>query len=348
MTKINIVIINIDLIYLNKLKAYIIKEYNDKFNLHCISDLSLVEEELESFKKGVLLINEELYKSEFKNLNFDEIIILSDGIGRGEIDGNKVLNKYSSTSKLCEDIICIHNNKIRYEGEVKKEDTKVSIVFSPIGKAGSSSISSNIAILLSKLGKKVLYVNLEKLKTTEWFFKSRQYGDILFRENENLKFMPKLQKGIMKDEITGTYYFDYEIEGEESFVEFRQILNFIVKEKIFSLIVVDMDSNIDIFNRRVLNLGESILVPVLGDDMSLFKMKKYLDKYTISKKTAFILNKYKRRMEVEKIESGELDIKGYINFDSDIENAKYQNLYESKSFIYDIDKIIKNILKVYN
>ncbi|MGL4452037.1 MAG: hypothetical protein ACRCTZ_12675 [Sarcina sp.] len=116
MDKINIVIVNTDIIYMNKLKIYMLKKYSDKFNINCISDLDLLKLELESLISGVLLITEEIYINKFRDIKFDEIIILSENIELREIDNNKVLSKYSSANKLCEEINYIYKNRIKCKG----------------------------------------------------------------------------------------------------------------------------------------------------------------------------------------------------------------------------------------
>ena len=348
MGKINLVLLSEDIFYLNSLRSYIFKNYSEKFNIFCMSNESIFEIELEKIKSGIVLVSESLYTESLNSFKFDQIIILSEKEELGHRDGNKILNKYIAANLLCENIISIYSNKVNEfseEESIKDIKTKVLSVFSPIGGAGTSSIASSIAIFLAKLGKQVLYINLERIKSTECFFENREYSDIAFEENDEIPFLATMQSGLRKDEKTGVYCFDYFEDKIKELTDLKKVLDYIADTKMFSEIIIDVDSNISVLKRGILKSYDKVLIPILNDRVACLKLKYYIEHYGIDGDLKFILNQYKKEKINEEIYEalGEVQI-SKVMFAKGLADGVYKNIYESVKFMSSISEIVDEVL----
>ncbi|MGL4762481.1 MAG: hypothetical protein ACRCWG_13625 [Sarcina sp.] len=342
MEKINLFIVNTDIYYLNNLRGYILKKYSDKFNLVCISDMTLLDNEFRQVESGVLLVSDDIYTFNLKSFKFEEIVILSEKENLGNKDGNKIINKYVAADLLCEDIISIYsnskNNRSNQE-KSKKIETSVISVFSPIGGVGTSSIASSLAILFAKLGEKVLYINLERIKSTDYFFKTKYYSDVEFDQDDKVPFIGMIQDELFWDEKTGVYCFDYAYE--DSIIDIKNIIDYIVETKLFVKIIIDIDSNITKVQRSIVSSCDKVLIPVLNEVVAIYKLELYEQNYGFSDNTIFIVNKYRKENEISsKLKSRNIN-PNYIEYDSKLINGKYSRTYEATKFMNSISEISK-------
>ncbi|MGL5067549.1 MAG: hypothetical protein ACRC6T_06930 [Sarcina sp.] len=342
MERINLFIVNTDIYYLKNLRGYILKKYSDKFNLVCISDMTLLDNEFRQVESGILLVSHDIYTLNLKSFKFEEIVILSEKENLGNQDGNKIINKYIPANSLCEDIISIYSNSKnnRSNQNSKKEiETSVISVFSPVGGVGTSSIASSMAIFFAKLGEKVLYINLEKIKSTNYFFEMKDYSNLAFDEEDAIPFIGMIQRGLSKDEKTGVYCFDY--IDEDSLIDIKSIIDYVVETKLFVKIIVDVDSQITELQRNAIKSCDKVLIPVINEAVAVYKLELYLEKYGCDDRITFIVNKHNKGNEISnKLKSFNIN-SNYIEYDGKLVRGEYSNTYEATKFMNSISEISK-------
>lgn len=203
--------------------------------------------------------------------------------------------KYQRVSNIYKGILREYADKAGYSVELgNRISTKILAVYSPVGGAGKSTVALAIACKLKAVGNSVLFVSTEQLESTAVVNPYEEDGVIALIETvnrENVNFKAKMtaisRHGLDDIEyITGfTRFVDYEaVTGEELDKVFRAIK----KDSDYQYVVIDMDSNLDIRNRKVFELADQILLVEKPGELPNRKMELFVQQ--------IIVQEHKRKM----------------------------------------------------
>ncbi len=312
MGKINLIIADNDLDYLEGITKFLLNNFSQKFRLSSFSNL----EELLSFINGnkektdVLLISQNLYSDKIMREMSEVFIIFTAGKSANKENGLEYINKYQKADDIANRIIEIflehsHDNSFL---NVTSTDTKVVSVFSVAGGAGKSLISAASSIWLAEKGLKVLYLNLEYFQSTQCFFPNNQksgLSEIFYyvKERKN-KLLQKIEEIKSVDPKTNVHFFGppespIEIEdlGQE---DIKYLINQVRETGKYDVVFIDMSANFDNRNIALLDESDDIYLIFTAGDISIMKLKIFIENLQIlnsktdteiSKKIFFIENK---------------------------------------------------------
>lgn len=336
MEKRNMIIVDSDERYIKNLMNYINKNYSNIFNTTCFTDYLYMEEYIKKQKKtDIILISLELFKDNISKLKDRFVIILTESLS--EYDGHSCIKKYQSAEKICRDIIK------KYEVDRKdiedNKDTNVITFYSPIGGIGTSTLAISTAYFIGQMGKKVLYVNLENIQSTEIFlnnFQKSKYNlsDLIISiKNRSNNFSEILNSSINKYSDLEFYYFgvtDSILDIEElTYEDIKDLVENIQKVNLFDFVVFDLPSTLDTKYYSLFQKSNNVFVSIGQDKRSNYKIDTLLTQLDNTENFLFIVNKLNNKKEqlFPRIVS--------INAKPVIQTI---NFYEDIEGIYDIDK----------
>lgn len=306
MSKINLVIAEEDSDYLNGLVRFIANNFEATFKITCFTKREFLKKYIDSGRgMDILLIKPEIYYEEIKNNNVKSIIILSDN-KESNCHGYPAIKKYQSGQRLCEEILNIYKSENNEKLEEDK-DEKCSIVtiYSPVGGVGKSTIAISLAMRLKEIRKKVLYLNLEDLQSTEAYFNcntNKNMSDLLYfvKERDN-DFKGEVQEILMEDTGTGINYFapvDSALDVEGLVQEdMKFMLNEMSSSKLFDYIIIDLSSKFNSSYKMLLELSSRVIVPIVEGKLVQIKLENFISQMGNIDNMFFVQNKFKESNE---------------------------------------------------
>lgn len=289
MTKVNIVLTDTDQLYLNRLSNYL-KERADSFTVSTFNSQEILERYLTNNvdKVEILIIPSAFISENIKNMNIPAKIILADKIDTN-VEGFKAVNKYQKAEKIINDILLIYGEKTGRAHAVAKgnKNTKIIGLYSPVGGCGKTTIALALSTMCATSGQKVLYLNFEKLNSSEAFFADAPNGNMsdlflaLKTNDSNVGLKIKATK--YTDSATKVNY----INSPDSAVEYDELTMDEVSSLFksldalgeFDIVFVDMQSAFDKYNINILNHCDKILMPFEQNQLSITKVTKFLNEF---------------------------------------------------------------------
>lgn len=289
MAKINIVISDTDVLYLNRLSNYL-KEKADTFNVSSFSSQEILEKYLSNTtdKIDILIIPEVFISEKIKQFNIPAKIMFSDG-SCDKVNGFDPVNKYQKAEKLISDILLIFAERTGKTYAVAKgnKNTKIIGIYSPVGGCGKTTIALALSTICASSGLKVFYLNFEKLNSSEAFFAKAPNGSMsdlfLALKTKGSNVGLKIISNKYTDPVTKVNY----INPVESAVEFDEITDEEVTRLIkefdslgeYDVVFIDMPSAFDKYNINILNQCDKILMPFDQNPLSIVKISKFLNEF---------------------------------------------------------------------
>lgn len=295
-----IILVDRDEKYLMPLELKFIEEFQYEAEIMVITDKDYLIEYFSSPKSiDILVINEELYSEDFERHNIVNTFILTednDVSSTGNISVNKIY-KYTSVKEILSEVISNLSFKslLGIEGN---NSTKVLMVYSPIGGAGTTLVSMGIAAALSKCHKRVLFISTETLQSFNFIFKNKDFlsngfeKHLIYHEEEIMEHF--------KDSIHNEG-FDYLLPFKQSTCSFNikmedyiYLIDKIKSSKIYDFIVIDTTSDLTIDKTSMMNYSNKVITITRQDQVSKAKLERFLFNIDCSDrdKFIFICNKY--------------------------------------------------------
>lgn len=269
-------------IYARKLMNYVNKK-SEIFHVQMFTNLKSIEEYTKKQTISLLLISEEKKKETLKELNIEQIVVLSKEIQKNLPEEYPSIYKYQSSKNIIKEILKYY--KPSYEFLNKEEDigaTQLIGVYSPIKRC----LKTSFAIVMGQLyGEqyKTLYINLEKFSTIEilagkkfssnlsdlmYYFREKGQGvveklDSFIESWNRLDLIPP----VLNPE-------DIEDINSNDWQEFFKILLY---KSNYKLIIVDFGEGVR-GTYEILKMCHRIYMPIQADQMSTIKIDEY-EKY---------------------------------------------------------------------
>lgn len=164
----NLIIADTDKEYVARLSAYILKTYGNDYEIELFYDKSKLKERIQQRRCEVLLLSPQLYDSQIylKNIKLPIILIDDDQLVPYPDKFKWTINKYTRISKL------LHYMNKEYE-KVEKNRPIIYSFYGPAGGVGKTTMALAAAMAYAKVGRKVLYINLEEMDSTGMFFEEK-------------------------------------------------------------------------------------------------------------------------------------------------------------------------------
>jgi len=313
LSKVDLVIADIDEAYVRGLVSYVNLYHSTTFNVSCFTKqdayLSYMEQQP---SVDVLLAGPEFYEIPAVLSNIRQRVMLSQGPLHEEPQGRPVINRFNTGEKLIGELVHIYSRLDPEETGFSNDqrDTSFIGVYSPSGGAGKTTIATSLAIQCRELGMKAFYLNLEAVSSTAMFFKpgsSRSLSYVFYYLKEKSNNLPFRMEGIkITDPESGVDYFsppESPMEYEELEPdELAALLQGIRGMNSYDYVFIDMPSVIDKKSLKILGLCDRVILLELQEQASHIKKEILLKELarhtsgsaaTITERLVGAINRYK-------------------------------------------------------
>ena len=200
-----------------------------------------------------------------------------------------MIKKYQRISNIYKSFIREYADKAGYSADFdNSQNTKIAAVYSPIGGSGKTTIALAIASKLVSMGKTVLFLSVEQLSSSGYVNAKQEEGItalMIKAVDEYTNFELKV-KGIMKQGMNGMFY----IEGFDRIVDYsavtenemKDVISKIKRSGIFDVIVIDMESNLDIIGNVIFSAADRIVLVEKTGELPSAKMNLFTQQAVMS------------------------------------------------------------------
>lgn len=299
---ISIVIAVIDDLYASSLELPFVKDINENINLEIITDINYLNDFFsKSQKVDLLIIDERIYTEIIKKQRIEVILVLCENTESFIVNNHNIeaVYKYSSVKEIFHRAVGRLGIDIKSEGTLSESGmTNIITVTSPIGGAGKTTIAMAIAIQLSEINKKVLYVNSESVQNFEWLLNTGNtvtdnFEKMLIRHDDNILNCI--------NEAIGHVDFDYVKPFNSALIsyditedDYIFFINKISESKLYDYIVIDTSSEFNKMNSSLIEISNKCIIVMKQDRYSEYKLRKYIDNISFSdnEKVMYVCNMY--------------------------------------------------------
>lgn len=293
--QISIAIVDTDREYLERL-AEGLQQY-DELTVYAYTGSSRFQAAMETEKFDIVLFSPEAVDDRvlFSN-DCLPICLYSEEARNRELytDFVKIL-KYQRISNIYKEVMREYADRAGYSAEFcHSGNAGLIAVYSPAGGSGKTATALAIAGRLAEAGRRPLYISMEQLNSASLFYPRQEEGITVLLQSigkENVNFELKA-KGIVKRGMNGSFYVegfdrivDYDAVNED---EMEDMLGKLMRCSICDVIVVDMESRLDLIGRVVLELANQIVIVEKPGELPAMKMSLFAKQA--------LVNKYKKKM----------------------------------------------------
>ena len=313
MARLNLVIADCDESYARGLLEYINSNHFPSFMVSCFTKLDTFAEYFEKQPPtDILAISPDFYDISVGFPNIKLKVILSGGALNREYPGFQAISKYSTGDKLIRDMLYMYSKTNPQEIRLLScsKDTEFIGVYSPAGGTGKTTIATALSTQCAELGLKSFYLNLESIQSTGMFFGSgskRNLSYVFYYIKDKSRNLSFKMDGIKCTE-DGVEYFnppDSPMEYEEiNPEELEQLIKGIKGMGCCDYVFIDMSSNLDSKNYKIMSLCDRIVLVTLQEPIASYKEKALLnelaklqdtDGENIPGKFITVINKHKNK-----------------------------------------------------
>lgn len=253
--KIKLAILESDVSYLKRIVSVFNTKFVDRLEIYSFTDKEVALSILEKKRINVLLASDVF---EIEEVEIPKQCAFAYFVDSSEIDsvnGQKAICKFQKAETIYRDILGIYAENSGNTATFKMMDgtCKVLMFSSPAGGVGNSTMAAAFSVCCAKSGKKVLYLNLEKLGSADAFFSadgSSTMSDVLYAlKGKKTKLSFKIESCVKQDK-SGVYFFSqtkFTLDmAELSYEDWGQLINELKTTGFYEYIIIDMDFAIDV------------------------------------------------------------------------------------------------------
>lgn len=313
MSKLNLVIADIDEVYARGLSEYVNSYHLPTFTVSCFTKPAAFVSYIGLQPMvDVLLAGPEFYDLSAGYPNIKLRVMLSSNPMNEEYPGFQVINRFSTGEKLIGEVVHLYSRLNPQDAGFSpclKEAALIG-VYSASGGAGKTTIAAALAIQCRELGMKAFYLNLEAVNSTAMFFNTdsrRNISYIFYYIKEKSSSLSFRMEGVKStDSDSGVDFFsppESSLEYEELDPgELERLLQGIKAMNCYDYIFVDMSCAFDMKNHKIMSLCDRIVLVELPERVSYIKketLMKELSKLdsgsteTVSGKLVGVVNRYR-------------------------------------------------------
>lgn len=306
MKKISIVIIEEDEKFLDAIEWKFLEEYGELAEIESISDQSYFQTYFAQPRDiDVLVVADKLYIDMVKKQNIQITFVLNEEGENVSYDDHVYgVNKYCTPNELGRHLLGIINSKMDIQSQSdEKRQTKGIFVYSPIGGCGKTMTALGLSEVLAKMGKKVLYMNLETVQTFQWYLEDQEESYEGFESciaNNETHVMSYLKQALGHED------FDYLRPIKQSTLAYGIneenyifLIERLLDSNFYDFIVFDASSELSIFKTRLMGKCNKMLIILQQDSLSVCKVEQFLKNIDYSDENHFLYlcNNYEEDQE---------------------------------------------------
>lgn len=283
MIKKNVVIAVLNNEYIAALEYNLISAQDENITLTIITD----EEYYKHFfshpqKIDCLIIDESLISDLIEKQRIDILFVLTEREDNLENTGNyNMIYKYSSVKEVYHKIVGklrLSDNKDKGHG---KRETRIISVHSPIGGVGKTTAALALCYQLSRLNKKVIYINLDDLQSYLYYFGNPDYKQVGWDRhlrNRSSNMIQYLNDAILHNDfdcllpLKGSRI-AYGIQDED----YLYMIDVVKNSNLYEYIIIDLPSVFNFLSTNVIAESDNVVFVTDQSRFSAFRMEQYID-----------------------------------------------------------------------
>ncbi len=286
--KIKLAVYETDRDYLQKLNMSFANKYADQVEIYAFSNEAYALQALTDERIDVFLACEDFEMESGRIPDRCAFAYLTDGFGVGlkrvgegiRSMEYRAIGKYQKTDLIYKEILGLYAEKGGISQSASGEGMVRTIMFtSPCGGCGVSTAAAAFAIHKANQGKRVLYLDMETLESTDCLFTADgafSMTDIIYslKKNQNLSLDLKLDSCLRKDGHGVNFLAATDVAlrmMELTIEEKNDIVNAAVKLGSFDYIIVDIPFSFDEGTRKMLLIADTVIW--LGDGTEISNEK---------------------------------------------------------------------------
>lgn len=337
--KVKLCILENDEVYLNRINTVFNTKYSDKFEIYSFTNKDLAIQTLKSNHINVFIADESFNIVEEEIPSYCGFAYFTANMGMSEIRQQRAICKYQKAELIYKEILSIFSENAGNNSKFKlgNEDTKTIAFTSVSGGVGNSVVAAACAQHFASLGKKTLYLNLEKYGSSDCFFKGEgqfNMSDIIFAIKTKIANIPMKLESCVKQDRGGVFFFSQPHVVLDMLELKKEEMKTLVKEiqtiGIYDYIIIDMEFDLSKEMFDFLSVVNSVVWISDGTDITntkLFRVHQSLtlldneEEQQVLNKLMLIYNKYSSKggklLNIESIKNI-----GGINFFADATDSQ--------------------------
>lgn len=307
--KVKIALLERDKSYLTRIVSTFGTKYADKLEVYSFTDPEVALSTLNSAKIDLLLASDAFSIDLTKLPNRCAFAYLVDSMGIDMLNDQRAICKFQRADLIYKQILSIYSEKASsIIGVNLTGDESVVLLFaSPSGGVGSSTMAAGYAMRLAKMGKKVLYLNLETFGASEVFFHGEgqfDMSDIIFAlKGKKANLSLKLESCVKQDPCGVYYYTEPKVALDLMELSVEDSIRLLSELKLtgdYHYIVIDSPFGLDKERLKLYRQARSIVLVGNGSVESNKKIERAYEALVIleasadaplTNRTAFVYNK---------------------------------------------------------
>ena len=279
--RIKLAILEKDVSYLNRIVAVFNQKYSNKIQVYSFTNIEAVYKVLKETKIDVLLV------SDYYSFDVSRIPIrcgFAYFIESNDIDtlnNKRTVCKYQKIDLIYKQILSIYSENTENITGIKLTDDNCKVIAfcSPCGGSGVTSVAAGTALRFAAIGKKTLYLNLEKFGSSDILFSSEgqfDFSDIIFAlKSKKTNLSIKLESCVKRDS-RGVFFYSSTKQAldmlELTEDEISRLISELQITGSYDYIIVDIDFNMSEGFVKLLEIFHSIVIIGTGSEISNCKI----------------------------------------------------------------------------
>ncbi|MBQ7145910.1 MAG: AAA family ATPase [Lachnospiraceae bacterium] len=279
---IKLAILDSDKEYLKKLVEKLSMDYADGLEVRSFSEQEDAYRMMESWNASVLLAAEQFEVDADRLPAKCTLVYLTADINREPQHNHPTIAKYQKPELIYKQVLALYAENAGKGGSLRKKQpgSAYIISFQPVsGGAGASTAAAACALHFANLGKKVLYLNLERCGTADTYFSAPgnlTLSDIIYTLKSSKGNLPMKMESCVRTDLNGVRFF----AGTQSTLH---MLELTIQEKIrlvetaemhggYDYIVLDLDFSLNKEDLSLVRLSDAVVWVGCGDEVSNNKL----------------------------------------------------------------------------
>lgn len=329
MSKVKCLLADSDEEYVKHFNVYIRQsEYKHQLHIHSFTQLELLNKHIqENADERCLLLVTAQWLAQLEPSENMQIFVLGSTHEQQELPAHTLIHKYQSIQSIVRQLLLVklEDKAVSFQ----HHSTELYTFFSSSSGTGKTTVALNLARIIGK-ERKVLYINLEKLSCVDLFLQPTENNEfallVYYLQIKPKDWEHKLSSLIHhSDQLNCDYIMPAErsIDLQElSPEDVEAFITVVLKQQVYDYIILDLSSEIQSLQLKVLKLSHRILWLLTDDIFSLHRTKRIWkeieqqhseERTELESKVHYIMNRYTGSTLNDYMQEG-IQIDGYLPY----------------------------------
>ncbi|MCR5726425.1 MAG: hypothetical protein K6G24_03065 [Lachnospiraceae bacterium] len=304
--KIRVAFIDNDDNYLQRVKAKLRRDYPDDIEAGYYSNIDIFVQNFKNNKVDVAVVNSSMLGDALFSQIPCPVLLISEDNSEGTIGEYQVIGKYQKFEEVYRNIISIYSDTVKGVGgfvPTSATGKRIFVFASPAGGCGSSTLAVACSERLAKLGKRVMYVNLERIAYYYYTGNNGGFEDLLYTLKENKSNLPLKIESMARKSTNGVLVLPAvknaldlgSLEDED----IEALISAVYRIESVDYLVVDADFSLSDRTYQMFDKATDIVITSDGTEIANHKLKMMFEcfnalngKYDFAEKIRIIYNRF--------------------------------------------------------